>query len=195
MKKILVIDLTQSSDTSQIHWLGQTVEIDRKGCGGDVELARDCIASHDGKVDAIALDGLPAQLALGGARHPHELGATLSAAHSPLVDGRGVRDGLERWGVSLAARAEPGIFSEKNVLMVPGLNHAGLAQALGRHSPEVRYADPLMFFGLPGFPGVGARQTLDQAARPTLEQLKKFPFRRLRPQAGQPGVPRSVAPF
>lgn len=111
------------------------------------------------------------------------------------MDGSGVRDGLQRWGVTLADRAQPGIFSKKHILMVPGVNHTGLAQALARHSPTIRYADPVVYFALPQFPGVGSRQTLDQAAAPTLEQLKDFPFRRLVPQVGRSGTPRAAAPF
>ena len=68
----------------------------------------------------------------------------------------------------------------------PSRAGTGLAQALGRFTPNLRYADPLVYFGLPDVPGVGARQTLDQVATTTLEQLKDFPFRRLIPQPGQP---------
>src|SRR5579859_5191231 len=195
MKKILVIDLGHCSETTEIRWLGQTVQVARIGCAGDVERARQLIADHDGNVDAIALDGLPARLALGAAHLPHTVGASLTAAHTAVVDGSGVRDGLERWGVNLAAAAQPGIFAEKQILMVPGLNHVGLAQSLSRHSHSLRYADPAVYFGLPDFPGVGARQTLDQVAAPTLEQLQDFPFRRLQPQPGQPGHARAAAPF
>jgi len=42
---------------------------------------------------------------------------------------------------------------------------------------------------------LGARQTLDQVAGPTLEQLKDAPFRRITPQPGTPGTPRSQTPF
>jgi predicted amino acid dehydrogenase len=106
-----------------------------------------------------------------------------------------VRDGLERWAVALADRAQPGIFAEKNILLTPGLNHSGLAQALGRHSSHIRYGDPIIYFALPDFPGAGYRQTLDQAAAPTLEQLKDAPFRRLVPRDGRPGTNRSPSPF
>ncbi|MCS7040400.1 MAG: serine carboxypeptidase, partial [Caldilineales bacterium] len=57
------------------------------------------------------------------------------------------------------------------------------------------YADPVIYFALPDFPGVGAKMTLEQAAGPTLEQLKDAPFRRIYPQPGKPGQPRSPDPF
>jgi predicted amino acid dehydrogenase len=198
MKTILVIHTAEDESQTSVTFLGQTVAIRRLGCGGDADRARHWVSEYDGQVDAIVLDGLPAELRLGTQRVRHAVGRTLPvvAVQTPVVDGGGVRDGLERWGVALAARAQPGIFAEKHILMTPGLNHTGLAQALGRHSPSIRYADPEVYFALPDFPGVGHRATLEQAAPPTLEQLKQFPFRRLLPEAnGHAHTPRAAAPF
>src|SRR5690606_35701655 len=107
-----------------IFLLNQSVEILRRGCRGDPAQARSLIVEYDGRVDAIGLEGLPVELQLGHASRPHEIGCTLpaSAHKTPVVDGSGVRAGLERWGVILADRAQPGIFAQKRVLMAPGLN-------------------------------------------------------------------------
>ncbi|MCB8985235.1 MAG: serine carboxypeptidase [Ardenticatenaceae bacterium] len=197
MKRVLVIHLNQDNQTEVVHFLGQEIQIQCKGCGGDPEQARALIAEYDGRVDAIGLDGLPTLLELGPFSKPHELGQTLPAAAqtTPVVDGSGIRAGLERWGVILADRAQPGIFAQKHILMVPGLNHPGLTQALNRRSPHVRYADPVVYFALPQFPGVGSKQTLNRAAPGTLEQLQSAPFRRIKPQPGEPGTARAAAPF
>ncbi len=194
---VLVIHLNEEHSREEVVFLGHPLVIERRGCGGDAERARQLIRDFDGRVAAIALEGLPALLELGPQQREHALGQSLPAAagKSPVVDGRGIRPGLERWGVFLADQAQPGIFSHKRVLMTPGLNHGGLAQVLGRHSPEVRYADPVIYFALPDFPGVGSRFTLQQAAGPTLDQLKEVPFRRIYPQEGQPGTPRAAEPF
>jgi predicted amino acid dehydrogenase len=192
VKQVLVIHLHEGVETERIVFLGETVELRRAGCGGDAARAQALIKEADGRVDAIGLDGLPITLQLGPATRLHETGSAIAAAASttPVVDGSGVRPGLERWGVILADRAQPGIFAQKRVLMVPGLNHAGLASALGRRAPQVRYADPHLFFGLPSFPGVGSQQTLEQAAPPTLEQLRDAPFTTLYPSANDraPGL-------
>ncbi len=197
MKKILIIHLNLENTTETVHFFDHELEILRRGCGGDAEKARELIRSFDGEVDAIGLEGMPSLLELGSAQREHETGRTLpdAAAETPVVDGSGIRAGLERWGTILADRAEPGIFSQKRVLMVPGVNHKGLAQALSRHSPTVRYADPVIYFALPNFPGLGGELTLDQAAGPTLEQLKNAPFRRISPQSGVPGTPRYTDSF
>ncbi len=197
MKQILVIHLNEETTSQTVSFLGNEIEILRVGCNGDAAAARQLIGAYDGRVAAIGLEGLPATLELGTQQRAHAEGQLLPgiAQQTPVVDGLGIRAGLERWGITLADRAEPGIFSEKRILMVPGLNHNGLAQALGRHSSNVRYADPVIYFALPDFPGVGSRFTLEQAARPTLEQLHNAPFRRITPQPGLPGTARNQDSF
>jgi predicted amino acid dehydrogenase len=197
MKNVLVIHLGRGDEFVDISFLGQTIRVERVGCGGDIEQATLLISAYDGRVDAIGLEGMPASIQLGGAQRPHLVGETLSSSAriSPVVDGSGVRTGLERWGVTLADRAQPGIFSQKRILLVPGLNHDSLAQALKRHSEYIRYADPVVYFALPDFPGIGSRRMLKQVAGPTLEQLKDAPFRRISPQPDRMGTPRAVRPF
>lgn len=196
-KHVLAIHLGQEADETSFEFAGQTVHIQRLGSGGDFERIRQIIEQYDGQVDAIALEGIPADLRLGPAARPHLFGSQLAQAarQTPVLDGQGVRAGLERWGVILADRAQPGIFSQKHVLLVPGLNHDGLAHALHRHTPFVRYADPVVYFALPDFPGIGDWRLLERVAAPTLEQLKDAPFRRISPQVGVPGTPRAEKPF
>jgi predicted amino acid dehydrogenase len=194
MKRVVVVHRGEGDAAETVEFLGQEVEITRRGCGnpgrGGVrrlyKRARTLLLEADGHADAIALDGLPAELELGPARRAHAVGSRLAAAaqRAPVVDGSGVRGGLERWGIQLAARAQPGIFSQKRVLMVPGLNHNGMAQALERRAAHLAFADPEIFFGLPELPGVGSRATLGPTAGPTLDRLRSAPFDRLRPAAG-----------
>lgn len=197
MKQILVIHAGEGGEASTHTFMGHELTLRRAGCGGDPERARALIQEYDGRVDAIALEGLPMSLELGAARRPHETGATLApvAQQTLVVDGSGIRAGLERWGVILADRAQPGIFAQKRVLMVPGLNHNGLAQALGRRAADLRYADPIVYFSLPALPLVGSRGTLEQAAGPTLDQLKDAAFDSLYPLPGGPAEPRDAAAF
>lgn len=183
MKQIVVIHWHPAHQTETVTFLDQSIEIQHVSCHHNLEMAAMLITRHDGKVDAIALEGIPFQLQLGNSRRAYETAESLHhiAQTTPVVDGSGVRPGLERWGTILADRAQPGIFSQKQVLMVPGLNHSNLAQSLERRGCTLRYADPVLFFGLPTFPGVGSRQTLDQAAPPTLEQLKTADLNQLFP--------------
>ncbi len=107
MKEVVIIHLGDGEELSAVTFLGQEVQIHRIGCHGDTERARAVIGQYDGLVDAIGLEGYPAELELGGVRVAHEIGAALPAAASqtPVVDGGGIRPGLERWAVILADRA------------------------------------------------------------------------------------------
>lgn len=197
MKHVLVIDLSDRDEKATGTILGQKMEVHLVGCHGDFEKARQLIESYDGKVDAIGLDGLHTHLSLAGVTRPHSAGSKLKAfaKKTPVVDGSGIRYSLESWSIILADRAQPGIFSKKRILMVPGLNHDTLVRAFFKHSSAIRYADPVLYFALPDFPGVGMQQIARRIASPTLEQLVDAPFRRIQPQPGSPGTPRSTKPF
>jgi predicted amino acid dehydrogenase len=197
VKHVLVVHLGDVTDSETVSFLAQDVTVERRGCAGDSDLARRWIEEHDGQVDAIGLEGMPTTLRLGGVTRPHAVGASLrdAATTTPVVDGAGVRGGLERWGVILADRAQPGIFAHKRVLMVPGLNHDGMVEALNRHVDRLRYADPLIYFNLPRLPGIGDHRTLDQAAARTLDQLRDAPFPRLFPEPATARTPRASATF
>ncbi|MGD8482551.1 MAG: serine carboxypeptidase, partial [Gammaproteobacteria bacterium] len=180
---ILLLMADGEEGTDRVRLLGRELEIRRINCRRNLQTVRDLIESHDGEFDAIGLEGFPLVLRLDQAQVNHTLTAFLrdAARVTPVVDGSGIRPGLERWGVVLAQRAEPGIFAEKRVLMMPGLNHVGLASSLARHGCQVRYADPVIFFDLPQFPGVARKATLEQAAEPILQTLRADPLERLFP--------------
>lgn len=197
MKKIAIIHLNEGVRNETVQLLGQEIEIEYVGCGGDSDKAALLIREYDGNVDAIGLEGMPAELKLGSHSRPHDTGSLLPtmAQKTAVVDGCGLRAGLERWAVILAEREHPGIFNEKRILMVPGLNHRGLTSALSRRTPSLRFADPGVYFGLPFVAGVGRKMTLEKAAERTLEQLHDAPFRRITPQPGLPSTPRYTEPF
>jgi predicted amino acid dehydrogenase len=182
-RRILIIVREGEEKHERLSLLGQDFAARTVSCLGQPEEAARLIAANDGRVDAIALVELPLSLSLGHARVAYGPTASLAeaATRTPVVDGGRIRAGLERWGTRLADRAEPGIFSDKRILMLPGLNHPGLAAALGEHGRVVRYGDPAVFFDLPQFPGVGARATLERAAGPMLDTLRRDPLVRLFP--------------
>ena len=97
-KHILVLDLGLERTSSTVSFMGVQLVLQRIGCGGDPEKARALIGEYDGRVDAIGLENMPAELQLGSARCMHEAGAALKQAAqvTPVVDGSGVRAGLER---------------------------------------------------------------------------------------------------
>ncbi len=177
--------------------LGQSITVDHIGCDKSLEVMAQHIAAYDGQVDAIALEGVARTLRLGKDKMAHsEAGQLFTVAtQTPVVDGNGIRDAMERWAVRLAAEDQPGIWSRKHILMVPGLNHTGLTRALSEYTETLRYADPILYFNLPDAPFVGSIASLDNIAGFTLATMAQSSFRILFAAAGEPGRPRSATPF
>ncbi len=195
-KQILVLHLGPTGDlTQEVSFLGRAVSVRRIGVDGNEDRLLELIGEYDGKVDAIALEGIAGRLSLGPVTVTHAQGERMrkAATQTPVLDGSGIRGALERWAVRLANEAQPGIFGQKRVLMVPGLNHRGLAAALEESAVEVSYADSMIYFRLPT--ALGNNVALERGAGPALAQLKDEPFRRLFPIAGTPGVSRAEKPF
>lgn len=199
MKTVLSIHLNAKDEECTVHFLNQEVRVIRRGSNGEPDRVQALMEEFEGQVDAIALQGMPATLRLGPAEVEHHDGARLKAlsdqVNVPVLDGSIIRAGLERWGIILADRAQPGIFSHKRALMVPGLNHTGLSQALARHAASLTFGDPFVYFGMPSIPGVGSDATLNPVANAQLERLKDAPFRRIYPQPGEASDERAAAPF
>ncbi len=197
MKEILVLHWQAEEWAETVTFLGETFTLQHKTCFGNVAKAQALVAEYDGRAAAIALNDMPLTLELGPARREHVQGQQVVTAvqNTPVMDGRIIRAGLERWAVILADRAQPGIFSRKRVLMTPGLNHNGLAHALEKRGCELRYADPFIYFHLPGAPGIGGRRSRNQAAPVELDWLKEVEYGRLYPPVNGAAPENSPAPF
>lgn len=198
MKEILVLHWQAEEERVEtVSFLGESFALQHKSCDGDMAQAQALLAEYDGRATTIALNDMPLTLELGPARREHAWGQQVITAvqTTPVLDGRIIRAGLERWAVILADRAQPGIFSRKHVLMTPGLNHNGLAQALEKRGCDLRYADPFIYFGLPGAPGIGGRRSRNQAAPPSLDRLKEMEYGRLYPTPNGVAPESSGAPF
>lgn len=183
---------TDSDFTTRL--LDTPVQVMRRGCNGDLDHARTLARTYDGRVDVVALEDLPRSLRLAGVQVPYRPGEAIAALveESTIVDGAGIAAALERWAVHLINEQRPGTFSFKRVLMVPGLNHTGLPQAVQNYRAEVRYADPVMYFAIPA---AGRAIGLAPTARVTLERLQDSPPNRVWPGPGTPNVARAEGPF
>ncbi len=184
MKQVLLLHLHPVEKTETVHFLGHTIQIIHRTCQGHPEQAQAIIAQYEGQVAAIGLEGLPLNLQLGSLRRFHTLGTKLAqlTTTTPIVDGLRHSGRARTMGRYPGESRRAGHFSQKRVLMVPGLNHSGVAQALEKRGCTLRYADPFVYFNLPHFPGIGTRQTLEQAAALTLDQLKESDFALLYPR-------------
>lgn len=198
MHRILILHFRPTeARTEVVQLLGESLTLEHLSCDKSLDKMAEYIAAYDGKVEAIALEGVARTLRLGNDRLPHQAAGRLFeiAQQTPVVDGSGVRDAMERWAVRLVAEAQPGIWSRKHILMTPGLNHTGLTRALQEYTETLKYADPMLYFSLPNAPFVGSVRSLDTIAGFTLATMAESSFRILFPAAGTPGTPRSAGAF
>ncbi len=187
MKRVVSISLGSSQRdyrfTTTI--LGQNIEVQRIGTDGDVDRARALVAECDGQVDAISLGGLTPVFRVGRARYPHPeaLHVAAQARRTPVLDGGILKATLERWAVKRAADRVRGIFKYKRILCTSGIERYELGAALSQYEAELRFADPIVHFGLSYLPVPRTLRQLEHYAATTLPITALLPYKFLHPVA------------
>src|SRR5262249_16497742 len=128
---------------AQVELLGQTFAVSREGTDGSLDRAIARIAALDGSVDAIGLGGIDVYLYAGKDRYALRDGLRLlgAAKTTPVVDGSGLKNTLERNAVRYLVE-EFGIeLRDRRVLMVSALDRFGMAQALVAAGADVIFGD------------------------------------------------------
>ena len=177
MKQVISISLGSSErDAVTEEYFGdEKVRIERRGTDGDKEKARMLFAEYDGKVDAMGLGGTDLYIFAGGRRYKFRESAALVAGvkKTPVVDGSGLKDSLER--IVVANLAKSGIidFSNKKVLLVCGVDRFGMAEAIVEAGSDVTFGD--LIFGLGLDLPVKSLKTLASLASLLAPLLTKLP--------------------
>ena len=145
MKKVVSVSLGSSSrdHRAEIELLGERLSLERIGTDGSLDRALQKLRELDGKVDAIGLGGIDVYLYAGTKRYALRDGLRLLAAvkQTPVVDGSGLKNTLEREAVRFL-RDELGVgLRGKKVLMVSALDRFGMAQALVDAGADVLFGD------------------------------------------------------
>ena len=137
--------------TAHARLLGHDWKIERRGTGGDLKRARDLISQLDGHVAAIGLGGIDLFLVAGGARYPVRDAQKLARAAkvTPVVDGSGLKDTLERNAIRWL-QAE-GIFDFKGckVGLTSAADRFGMAEEFVRVGADVSFGDWIFILSLP----------------------------------------------
>jgi hypothetical protein len=156
--------------------LGEPFTISRIGMDGSLDRAIAKIKEIDGTVDAIGLGGIDVYLYAGSQRYALRDGLRLLAAAeiTPVVDGSGLKNTLEREAVDYLARELGMKFAEKRVLMVSALDRFGMAQALVAAGADVIFGD--FIFALDLDKPVHGLDEFEEMARKYLPDACKLPF-------------------
>lgn len=153
MKRVVSVSLGSSKRDHQIEetFNGQPVRIERIGTDGDKKKAVELIRSLDGKVDAFGLGGTDLYIFAGGKRYTFRESAQIAAAAkiTPIVDGSGIKNTLERGVLSYLARTQNVSMIDKKVLLVCAVDRFGLAESFVGAGCQLVCGDLMYGLGLP----------------------------------------------
>jgi hypothetical protein len=178
VKKVVSVSLGSSTrdHRAETTLLGEAFDISRVGTDGKLDVAVARVRELDGNVDAIGLGGIDVYLYAGRHRYALRDGLRLlEAAHkTPVVDGSGLKNTLERNAVRFM-REELGIdLRGTRVLMVSALDRFGMAQALVDAGADVLFGD--FIFALDKDMPVRDLATFEAMAEKYLPDACKLPF-------------------
>jgi hypothetical protein len=175
---VVSVSLGSSSRDHRAHidLLGERFDIARIGMDGSLDRALAKIRELDGTIDAIGLGGIDVYLYAGSQRYALRDGLRLLAAAkiTPVVDGSGLKNTLEREAISYLATEVGMKFAGKRVLMVSALDRFGMAQALVAAGAEVIFGD--FIFALDLDKPVRGLDEFEEMARKYLPDACKLPF-------------------
>lgn len=154
MKRVVSVSLGSPKGDKKVNanLMGEEFEISRIGTNGDMKKFAELVRELDGKVDAIGLGGIDLYLyAAGGKRYTIRDAAKLAsnAKISPVVDGSGIKNTLERETIEWLHKEGIVDFTDKNVLVVCGVDRFGMAEAISRLAKSVVYGDLMFNVGVP----------------------------------------------
>ncbi|MGC9992370.1 MAG: quinate 5-dehydrogenase [Candidatus Cybelea sp.] len=178
MKKVVSVSLGSSSrdHRAEATFLGEEFDISRVGTDGKLDAAIAMVRELDGHVDAIGLGGIDVYLYAGRHRYALRDGLRLleAAKITPIVDGSGLKNTLERHAVGFM-QSDLGIdLRGKRVLMVSALDRFGMAQAFVDAGADVLFGD--FIFALDKDMPVRGLAEFEELAEKYLPDACKLPF-------------------
>jgi hypothetical protein len=183
LKRVVSVSLGSSKRDHKVivELLGEKVEISRAGTDGDFDRALDMLRELDGKVDAIGLGGIDVYLYVRQKRYAIRDGLRLMDAVkvTPVVDGSGLKNTLEREVVRILARETTLLKAGTRVLMVSSVDRFGMAEALAEAGCEMTFGDLIFTAGIPY--AIKTMDELEEIATRILPEITKMPFHMIYP--------------
>jgi hypothetical protein len=183
VKRIVSVSLGSSKrdHRGEIEVLGEQVVVERIGTDGDLKRATELIHELDGKVAAFGLGGIDRYLFAGNRRYEIKDAARMAAAArlSPVVDGSGLKNTLERRVVGFVEQDLRLNLKDQKVLMVSGVDRFGMAEALDHAGCQMVFGDLIFALGIP-LP-ITSLKGLQRLAATLLPVVTRLPFTLLYP--------------
>jgi hypothetical protein len=178
VKRVVSVSLGSSSrdHRTEVDLLGERFDISRVGTDGSLDKALTELRALDGTVDAIGLGGIDVYLYAGSKRYAVRDGLRLleSVKLTPVVDGSGLKNTLEREAVRFLHDELGEPLAGRKVLMVSALDRFGMAQALVEAGADVLFGD--FIFALDLDKPVRGLAEFEALAEKYLPDACKLPF-------------------
>ncbi|MGI5818159.1 MAG: quinate 5-dehydrogenase [Armatimonadota bacterium] len=187
MKHVLSISLGSSARDScaEVEMLGQRLLLERRGTDGSLERFERMLVANDGVVDCLTIGGTNLGLYCAGRYYPFREISRIAGhvTRTPVVDGAGLKDALERNTVHWLQERGIVDFATAKVLVTCGIDRFGLAETLDEMGANVVFGDTMFILGLPWpLRSLRALQMLGRVALPIVTRL---PFRWVYPTGGK----------
>lgn len=183
MKKVISISLGSSKrdHSAEINLMGQDFLVKRIGTDGDMDKMIRFIRENDGKVDAFGLGGMDLYIQAVDRRYSIKDAEKVAAAaqKTPIVDGSGLKNTLERRVVQYLLKETDILKEKKKVLIVSAMDRCGLAQSLSDAGCEMTYGDVAFVLNIPI--RLKSLHTLAFIARLLVPIIRRLPFSMLYP--------------
>ncbi len=153
MKTILSVSIGSSTRDHRVeaNIMGQDFVLERKGTDGDIQKAINLIKEYDGKVDAFGMGGIDLYIFGGDKRYTIKDAIPLkeAAVISPIVDGSGLKNTLERNVIRYINHNKVIDLEGKRVLVVSAMDRFGMAEAFEEAGSLVVCGDLIFALGIP----------------------------------------------
>lgn len=177
MKRIVSVSLGSSkrNASSTVEVLGEQVTVERIGTDGSIEKAIAMVKELDGKVDAFGMGGIDLFLYAAGKKYHFRTAKQIAAAavKTPMVDGSGLKNTLERRVVKWVDQNLVPLRGKK-VLMPSALDRFGMAETIVECGADTIFGDAM--FGLGVNFAIRKLSTLHVIARLLLPVVTQLPF-------------------
>lgn len=152
MKRVLSVSIGDSKRDHYVETeiMGEKFIIERVGTDGSIQKAIELIEKMDGKVDAIGMGGISLHLWAGNRSYTIRAALPIKRAAkiTPVVDGAGLKNTLERRIITYLHNNNIVNFTKKKVLVTSGLDRFGMAESLDNCGADIMLGDLIFAIGV-----------------------------------------------
>ena len=153
MKTVVSISLGSSKRDSKIEteFGKELFQIQRIGVDGNRNRAIELFKSFDGEVDVLTIGGTDLYIYAGNKRYTFSQTQKITSIvkKTPLVDGSGIKNTLERRVIPYLETNYEMDFYNKSILLVCAVDRFGLAETLAQRGANMIFGDLMFGFKIP----------------------------------------------